>query len=90
MTRNNLFLFVAILGLIYAKLATARAWPALPERSGAAEIPAQEWPQRPGDRTVKVLVHYPAETLASVTPQTGIMPTRHNWGGKGCDGTANP
>jgi hypothetical protein len=66
------------------------AWPELPARNGAVQIPAQEWPLRPGPRTVKVLVHYPKGDLASVGPQTGVMLTLHNWGGSDCVGTANP
>lgn len=68
----------------------AQEWPALPDRNGSVEIPAQEWPQRPGPRTVRVLIHYPAGDLASVTAQTGVMLTLHNWGGTDCVGTANP
>jgi hypothetical protein len=66
------------------------AGPDLPVRNGAVELPAQEWPQRPGPRTIRVLVHYPGGDLSSVTPATGLMLTLHNWGGKDCDGTASP
>lgn len=65
-------------------------WPKLPEKNAAVEIPAQEWPQRPGPRTVRVLVHYPNGELASVNSQTGLMLTLHNWGGTDCVGTASP
>lgn len=85
------------MGLIALTIATtamsvhaAESWPSLPDRNGAVELPAQEWPQRPGPRTIRVLVHYPAGDVASVTSQTGVMLTLHNWGGKDCDGTANP
>lgn len=81
---------VAIMLLSCSRWAAALDWPPLPERNGAAEIPAQEWPQRPEPRTVRVLVHYPDGNLSSVGPQTGVMLTLHNWGGKDCDGTANP
>ena len=37
----------------------AQDWPKLPEKDSTVEIPAQEWPQRPGPRTVRVLVHFP-------------------------------
>lgn len=67
-----------------------RPWPALPDADGAVEIPAQEWPLRPGPRTVRVLVHYPRGKLAAVTAQTGVMLTLHNWGGVDCVGTADP
>ena len=85
----GLLILTAVL-LSPPRIVAAQAWPGLPERNGAAEIPAQEWPLRPGLRTVRVLVHYPAGDLASVTPQTGVILTLHNWGGKDCDGTANP
>ena len=39
---------------------------------------------------MRVLVHYPAGTLASVNERTGIMLTLHNWGGTDCVGTAAP
>lgn len=70
--------------------AIGQDWPALPEIDGAIEIPAQEWPQRPGPRTIRILIHYPQSTQASITPQTGIMLTLHNWGGVDCVGTADP
>ncbi|MSR53581.1 MAG: DUF2920 family protein [Gemmataceae bacterium] len=66
------------------------AWPALPEKDAAVELPAQEWPQRPGNRSIRVSVHYPNGTLASVGPKTGTMLTLHNWGGTDCVGTADP
>ncbi|MBM3993006.1 MAG: DUF2920 family protein [Planctomycetes bacterium] len=65
-------------------------WPTLPATDGAVEIPAQEWPLRPGKRSVRVLVHYPAGKLANVNHDTGIMLTLHNWGGVDCVGTASP
>ncbi len=82
--------FAVFLFLFCLRWAAADDWPPLPERSAAVEIPAQEWPQRPGSRTVRVLVHYPEGKLSNVGPQTGVMLTLHNWGGKDCDGTANP
>jgi lysophospholipase L1-like esterase/cephalosporin-C deacetylase-like acetyl esterase len=66
------------------------AWPELPAENGSVHIPAQEWPQRPGPRTVKVLVHYPAGKLENVKAETGIMLSLHNWGGEDCVGTADP
>lgn len=73
-------------------LACARGetWPTLPAMDGAMEVPAQEWPLRPGPRSVRVLVHYPGGKLARVDRETGIMLTLHNWGGVDCVGTANP
>lgn len=82
--------YVALLLLNWTQSTFAQAWPKLPEQNGAVEIPAQEWPLRPGPRTVRVLVHYPAGNLASISPQTGVMLTLHNWGGTDCVGTASP
>ncbi len=70
--------------------ASQDAWPPLPDADGAVEIRVQEWPQRPGARNVRVLVHYPGGKRANVTKDTGIMLTLHNWGGVDCVGTANP
>lgn len=65
-------------------------WPELPDQNAAVEIPAQEWPQRPGPRTVRVKVHFPGKSRANVTADTGVMLTLHNWGGEDCVGTADP
>lgn len=85
--------FIAALSLALAGLALPAAevpWPKLPERDGPVVIPAQEWPARPGPREVRVQVHYPGGTRASIGPRTGIFLTLHNWGGTDCAGTANP
>lgn len=79
-----------LLGLLMRDAAAQDNWPPLPDRDGAVEVPAQEWPLRPGPRRVRVLVHYPGGQRAAVTPQTGIMLTLHNWGGTDCVGTADP
>lgn len=68
----------------------AETAPALPERDGAVEIAAQEWPRRPGPRTVRVLVHYPHGKRENVSAKTGVMLSLHNWGGTDFAGTANP
>ena len=65
-------------------------WPALPDRNGAVEIAVQEWPQRPGPRSVRVRISYPDGTLTGVSEKTGVMLTLHNWGGEDCAGTASP
>lgn len=69
---------------------TDAPWPVLPDQDGAVSIPAQEWPRRPGPRTVRVTVHYPTGALAGVGPKTGVLLTLHNWGGTDCVGTADP
>jgi dienelactone hydrolase len=70
--------------------AAAEPWPDLPGQDQRVELPAQEWPLRPGPRTIEVLVHYPGGKLTDVTPGTGIMLSLHNWGGTDCAGTASP
>lgn len=42
------------------------------------EVPAQEWPFAPGERTVPIYVRAPT---AGITPATGIMIVLHGWGG---------
>ena len=42
------------------------------------EVPAQEWPFAPGERTVPIYVREPE---AGVSPTTGIMIVLHGWGG---------
>ena len=73
-----------------AEVALAQEWPNLPRSNAAVLIPAQEWPAKPGPRTIRVLVHYPGGKLDNVTADTGLMLTLHNWGGTDCAGTANP
>lgn len=78
-------------GLMIGSLKAAEGvWPALPETNASVEIPAQEWPFKPGERTVRILIHYPGGQRARVTPDTGLMLTLHNWGGTDCVGTADP
>ena len=79
-----------LLALLVPVALLAAEWPALPVKDAAAEIPAQEWPQRPGPRLVRALVHYPGGALDGVNAATGIMLTLHNWGGSDCVGTADP
>ena len=66
------------------------AWPKMPSRDGGVLIPAQEWPQQPGPRSIRIRVAYPGGKLSTVNQETGIMLTLHNWGGEDCAGTANP
>ena len=81
---------VVVLCLISSSLQAADVWPALPAANGAVQIPAQEWPLKPGPRQVTVTVHYPSGKLANVTEKTGLMLSLHNWGGTGCGGAASP
>lgn len=81
---------VACIWVLCGIAARAEDWPSLPDASATVEIPAQEWPLRPGPRRVRVLVHYPGGKLANVGERTGLMLTLHNWGGTDCVGTASP
>ncbi|NLO05733.1 MAG: DUF2920 family protein [candidate division WS1 bacterium] len=42
------------------------------------DVPAQEWPFEPGERTVPIYVREPE---AGISPTTGIMIVLHGWGG---------
>jgi pimeloyl-ACP methyl ester carboxylesterase len=66
------------------------AWPELPDKDAAVMIPAQEWPLKPGPRTVEIFIHYPGGKLANVNAETGLMLSLHNWGGTRFIGTADP
>lgn len=65
-------------------------WPAFPDKNVTLHIPAQEWPQRPGPRSVRVKVFFPGGDRAKVTADTGVMLSLHNWGGEDAAGTADP
>ncbi len=83
-------LLVILFATFVATQSRADDWPSLPEQNGTVEIPAQEWPLRPGSRRVRVLVHFPGGKLVNVNERTGLMLTLHNWGGTDCVGTASP
>lgn len=68
----------------------AEDWPPLPEADATVALPAQEWPQHPGPRTITAIVHYPGGKRANVGRETGLMLSLHNWGGENCVGTADP
>jgi len=88
--RRRLFPAACVCIFFYFGELVAQDWPALPSVNGAVEIPAQEWPLRPGPRSVRILVHFPGANISHVTADTGIMLTLHNWGGVDCVGTAAP
>lgn len=89
--RSTLALGLVVLCLLgNAAVSAEDQWPGLPAMNASVEIPAQEWPLKPGPRYVKVTVHYPGGMLERVDRQTGMMLSLHNWGGSGCVGTANP
>lgn len=76
--------------LVLMMTAVQPDWPALPAADDTVEIPAQEWPLRPGSRRIRILVRYPGGKLGNVNAKTGIFLTLHNWGGTDCVGTADP
>lgn len=87
------WLAFALLATVTKTLPAAEAGdkrPALPPTDSRVVLPAQEWPLRPGRRTIEALIHYPGGKLDQVGPETGLMLSLHNWGGVGCAGTANP
>ena len=90
--RRSFAALILLCAISHCGVTSLRAddWPALPSENGAVEIPAQEWPLRPGPRRVRVLVHFPGGKLANVGERTGLMLTLHNWGGTDCVGTASP
>ena len=77
-----------VLGSIIAS--AAADWPKLPDTNVTLEIPAQEWPQKPGVRKVGVQIHFPGGNLKGVKRDTGLMLSLHNWGGSWCGGSASP
>lgn len=81
---------INVLALVISGTSAAAEWPVLPEVNASVVIPAQEWPQKPGPRTVKIELHYPGGKLENINADTGIMLSLHNWGGTGCGGSANP
>lgn len=62
----------------------------LPARNGTVSIETQEWPFKPGPRSVKVYLYYPGNKLANVNADTGLMLNLHNWGGTNTSGAGNP
>ncbi|MGE0607067.1 MAG: alpha/beta hydrolase family protein [Pirellulales bacterium] len=73
-----------------ATAAWAGEWPALPDKDGSADIPAQSAEGTTEPRQVRVYVAYPQGELKNVGPGTGLMLTLHNWGGTAAAGTADP
>jgi predicted esterase len=71
----------------------AAPWPKLLQKNGTVLLPAQDSPhlianksQEPGNRTIKTYITYPGGSMEHVTPQTGLMLSIHNWGGKAASG----
>jgi len=84
------FQLTVCLLLATCPIVNGQTWPEFPVQDAAVEIPAQEWPMRPGERKVRVLIHFPDGQRTSVNAETGIMLSLHNWGGVDCVGTAAP
>ena len=87
---SRAFVALAIAMTVTGRVDSADGWPELPVKNAMVSIPAQEWSQKPGPRTIDISIHYPDGTLASVKKSSGLMLTLHNWGGTFCSGTANP
>ncbi len=81
-------LLAALMSVAVSSVAVT--WPPLPDHDGEAALPAQEWPQRPGPRTVTAHLRYPGGALAQVTAETGLMLVLHNWGGTAWRGAPDP
>lgn len=79
--------FVALLALA----GLSRAEPVLPDAMGKVNIPAQEWPLKPGPREITVYIRYPGAgaKIEGVRPETGLMLSLHNWGGTASGGSAD-
>ena len=93
MLPHRRWLLITLTGLTFTGLFSplmASEWPELPANNAAVELPAQEWPLKPGPRTFRILIHYPGGERARITAETGLMLTLHNWGGTDCIGTAQP
>jgi len=86
----SLAALLVLTGILSAGVAHAESAAELPAANGTVVLPAQEWPLKPGPRTIKVYVFYPGGQLKNVKPSTGLMLSIHNWGGHGADGTASP
>lgn len=81
---------VAFLLLASGAATSAADLPPLPDANATITLDAQEWPQKPGPRTITALIHYPGGKKANINAKTGLMLTLHNWGGHDCIGTTNP
>lgn len=90
MNSARIYACCLLLSLFCCGLTAEDDWPQLPALDGTVNLPAQDWPQQPGLRHVRVLIHYPQGDLAAVNEQTGLMLSLHNWGGEDCVGTADP
>ena len=85
--------FAWLLTIVFVTPVAAAAephWPPLPEQDGAAEIPAQEWPLRPGPRTVRVQVHYPGGRSPASAPAPARCSRCTTGAAPDCVGTADP
>ncbi len=72
------------------RMALAVEWPEFPTANGTVDIPAQEWPLKPGPRMVGLQIHFPGRSADGVNADTGLMLSLHNWGGSWCGGSASP
>lgn len=85
-------LFIAVSQLYVASnlIADDTPLPELPTANGTVDLPTQPILGSSEPRTVKAYIHYPSQKLDSVTPQTGLMLSLHNWGGTYHSGAPEP
>ena len=95
---SPIFVLLFILTASFASpVAGAAPWPKLLQKNGAVLLPAQDSPhllanksQEQGNRSIKTYITYPGGSVEHVTPQTGLMLSIHNWGGKAASGAPSP
>lgn len=87
--KNGASCFAFISSLCLANITMAENFPALPETDGAVDIPAQKSPYY-GERTIKVYLYYPGNSIKNVNEKTGLFLSLHNWGGTNSRGTPDP
>jgi hypothetical protein len=59
--------------LLAVSIGRAGPMPTLPEKDGTMNIDAQEWPLKPGPRSIKVYIYYPGGNRNNVNAKTGLM-----------------
>jgi predicted esterase len=100
MSNDNNLIFVLLVILTTScalPIADAAPRPNLLQKNGTVLLPAQDSPyllannaQEQGNRSIKAYITYPGGSIEHVTPQTGLMLSIHNWGGKAASGAPNP
>ena len=96
-TSTIFFLLLILTSSFALPVADAAPWPKLLQKNGTVLLPAQDSPyllanktQEQGNRSIKAYITYPGGSIEHVTPQTGLMLSIHNWGGKAASGAPSP